>query len=288
MNIAIIGYRGFLGSITTNYFKSLGNFIIEINRNEIFNHDLLYTKLSNADVVINLAGASIAKRWTKRFKVELFQSRVSTTFEIVKCLNRIENKKITFINTSAIGLYDDIHEHNEKSENYGDNFLSKLVMNWENQLNKITNIDVNVVIIRLGIVLDKRGGFLNQLLNINRFRILPYLGDRKSNLCFIDSSDFLKALKFIIDTKQKGILNLVSSIQTTNYEIAKLLSKFNKTSFVFSVPNFILKVIFGDGFFVFKGTPLAIPERLMSMGFIFEYDTIEKSLKHNIDNLESN
>ena len=93
MRVAIVGGRGFVGS---NLAKSFENVLI-IGKNENLE------KIKDADVVINLAGATILKRWSEEYKKELFNSRINTTKKIVEIINNSNIKY--FISTSAIGIY---------------------------------------------------------------------------------------------------------------------------------------------------------------------------------------
>jgi uncharacterized protein (TIGR01777 family) len=282
MNIAILGYSGFLGTLTSKYFIDLGNTVLYISRNDIKYPDLLFEKIRNSDVVINFAGSSISKRWTNSYKKQIFESRVLTTRTLVECLNKVNNHKIYLINASAIGIYDDFNIHTETSLLFGNSFLSSVVKDWEHELLSISNSNITVSVIRLGIVIDKNGGYLKQLLAINNFRIIPYFGSKLSKFCFIDSFDFLCALTLIINERFSGIFNFSAPQVTSNFKIASYLSKFNKTSFVFHIPDFILKAIFGSGYFVFKGTPIAFSKRIVDLGFHFKYDSIEKSLNSKL------
>ena len=50
--------------------------------------------LADQDIVINLAGAPIFKRWNKKVKNEIYNSRINTTKNIVKWLSQYNNKKV--------------------------------------------------------------------------------------------------------------------------------------------------------------------------------------------------
>ena len=287
MNIAILGASGFLGTLFSDYFISENHSVIYISRNLLDDFSGLIDKLKTVDVLLNFAGADISKRWTKKYKNEIYTSRIESTRKLVNCLNAISNKNIQFINASAIGIYSDLGMHVDTSSSYGNSFLSKVVIDWEREVGKVYNQNITTCIIRLGIVMDRRGGYLLKVLVANEVRISPYFGSKLYPLGFIDSYDLLKSISFIIDQKVIGVVNVSAPNSTSNYQIAKLLSKFNKTSLVFCIPNFILKAIFGSRYFIFNGTPVAFPKRLIDLGFQFKYDTIEKSLKSKIHYVES-
>jgi uncharacterized protein (TIGR01777 family) len=280
MNIAIAGSNGFIGSLLTTYFTEIKYNVKTIKRTDYQDRTKLLTLLSQSDVVINLAGANISNRWTNSYKNELLNSRINTTKVIVECLNSIDNKQIKLINASAIGIYSNKLVNTEVDFDYGSDYLANIVVQWENEVSKL--VSGNYVIARLGLVIDRRGGLLQKLLMSNKFRVLPYFGSKSENLNFIDSVDLVEVFNYFVHSNSIGVYNIVSPESTSIYKVNRLLSNFNKTSFVFCLPDFILKAIFGNGFYILKGTPKAYPKRLLDEGFQFKYKTIHESIKFNL------
>jgi len=234
-------------------------------------------KIENADVVINFCGAGIDKRWTRNYKEELIKSRVNTTSAIVNSIMAKNDREIYLINTSAIGIYSNNGIHGESSRNFEENYLSKIIREWEGVLENQIEFK-NYCIIRLGVVLDRKGGFLKKVLLTLRFKLCFYLGDKKNIFSFIDSYDFLAALEFIIEKRMKGICNFVSPKSSTNIEVALMLKKIFKSLLIIKIPDFILKVIFGEGYYSLTKTPKVVPEKLLNSGFVFKFSDIKDSL----------
>jgi hypothetical protein len=105
-----------------------------------------------------------------------------------------------------------------------------------------------------------------------------YLGSKENKFCFIDSYDFLRALEFVIEKKITGVCNFVSPKSSTNYEVALLLKKIFNAWFIYNVPAWVLKIVFGEGFFVLTKTTVAVPEKLLNSGFVFKFSNIKDSL----------
>lgn len=62
--------------------------------------------VAKADYIIHLAGAGVAdKRWTKKRKQEIVDSRVKSGALLVTALSEIENNVKAVITASAIGWY---------------------------------------------------------------------------------------------------------------------------------------------------------------------------------------
>ena len=105
-------------------------------------------------------------------------------------------------------------------------------------------------------------------------------------MSFIDLHDFLQALTFIVENKLNGITNIVSPNLVTQREIKEAVSEHYKLHVNVKIPNFLLKMIFGKGYYFLLSSPKAFPERLIKLGFTFKYKTFNESVIRNIHNLE--
>ena len=108
MNIAMTGATGYIGKHLSSYLTEKGGHrVIPLGRS-MFREGmsgLLIQTLAHCDVVINLAGAPINKRWTPEYKQELFNSRIVVTHRIVRALNAVKTKPKLMISASAVGYY---------------------------------------------------------------------------------------------------------------------------------------------------------------------------------------
>ena len=93
----------------------------------------LIQTLTHCDVVINLAGAPINKRWTPEYKQELFNSRIVVTNRIIRALNAVKTKPKLMISASAVGYYPSEAEVDEYTRTRGEGFLSDLCYAWEKE-----------------------------------------------------------------------------------------------------------------------------------------------------------
>ena len=265
MKVAIIGGTGFIGR---HLQKSFNNPLIisSTNFNEI-------EKIKNYDIVINLAGKPIVKRWTKSYKKELFSSRIETTKKIVKIINNSNVKH--FISTSAIGFYKNPCICDETSP-VGEGFLSKLAIEWEKEALKCKKL---TTIFRYAVVLGSDGGALKKMLLPFKLGIGGKIADGKQKFSWIDIKDVISIYKFVIENKIDGILNISSPNSITNYDFTKTLGQVLNRPTILPMPEFLLKLLFGEASEVLLSNQDMKPKRLLDLGYNFEYSNLEKSLR---------
>jgi len=264
MKVAIVGGTGFVG---TNLAKQFDNpLIISSNNFSDIN------KIKNYDVVINLAGKPIVKRWSKTYKKLLYSSRIETTKEIVKIINNSNVKH--FISTSAIGYYSNPCVCDEFDKK-GQGFLSDLAQDWENEALKCNK---PTTIFRFGVVLGD-GGALKKMLLPFKLGLGGKVGKGSQMFSWIDIKDVVDIYKFIIDNKITGILNLSAPESVSNTEFTKTLGKVLNRMTILPMPEFVLKIIFGEASEVFLSNQDMKPKKLLELGYNFKYSNLEKSLR---------
>lgn len=115
MNVLITGASGFIGQSLVSKLKE-GNHHVRVltrgnptqenefqwNPNEQFIDE---KALENLDAIIHLAGANISKRWTKKYKRELFESRINTANLLKKYCQRNNTHLKAFISASGVNCY---------------------------------------------------------------------------------------------------------------------------------------------------------------------------------------
>lgn len=278
MKIAISGATGFIGSALVNYLSGLGYEIVTLSRIDLeYSSDYeLKKKISGCYAVINLSGAPISKYWSDNYKYELRKSRIDTTSRLVSIINRSVIKPNVFISTSAIGIYDREGCHNEESTHYDNTFLSKLCVDWEKEAEKLSS-SVRLVILRLGIVFDASGGYLDNIQKSHKMGITVNLGDKNKKICWVSLSDLLNIYSFVLfNDKISGAVNVCNEELLDQDCLMDLLHKKHRAKLKIRIPDCIIKMFGGDTSEIFVINQFAYPQKLLSNGFVFEKKTIEK------------
>ena len=276
--IEITGASGFVGTSLTKYFSDLGYKIIPISRDILNNNKKLEETLNQTDIVINLAGANIINRWSDSYKKLLYSSRIDTTSKIVNAINSIENKPKLLISTSAVGIYDNKSTYDENGS-FSNDFLSTLCQNWEKEAQKAKSESTKVAIFRFGIVLGKNGGAFQKMITPFKLGLGGIIGSGKQHFSYIHIEDLIEVYKFVIENSLDGVFNCTAPTPTTNYEFTKTLGRVLNRPTIFPIPEFVLKLIFSEGAKVLTDGQDVTPEKLLSLGFKFEYKNIEETLQ---------
>ena len=284
MNILITGGTGFIGSALTKFFIQKGYLTTILSRNcpalssvriiksiEQINVD------EKIDIIINLAGAPINKKWTNSYKEVLIDSRLEITKNLILLIKSLKTKPNLLISASAIGYYgNQSNKYIGENSLYINDFTHKLCNLWELEAKKAEKLGVRTCITRLGVVLGKNGGALEELLPIFRLGLGAKIGSGKQFFSWVHIDDVIGAFNFLIkDKTQKGIYNLTSPNPVTNYRFTKELGKMINRPTVLTIPKFVIKMIFGEmGDKLLLNGSAVYPKKLLDSGYEFQFKTI--------------
>jgi len=280
MRIVMGGAGGFIGKQLRRRFEANGWEVLSLGRRDFLLPDeALAAKIEGADAVINLAGAPIDRRWSRRYKALMRSSRIDTTQKLVSAAARLERRPSCFIGTSAVGIYSDKGWHDELSSDYAYDFLGQLCLEWEAASTGARELGIRTVIFRFGIVLSKEGGMLRRMLLPFRLGLGGVVGSGKQYLSWVHIDDLCEAyLRALTDGEMRGIYNLTAPRVSTNYELTKTLGAVLRRPTLMRLPYGLLSLVFGEGAQVIAGGQWAIPKRLLDAGFVFRFQTIRDAL----------
>ncbi|HSW63485.1 MAG TPA: TIGR01777 family oxidoreductase [Dissulfurispiraceae bacterium] len=280
MNVAMSGATGFVGTYLKNAFAAQGWTVSALGRDAFRSAETLREKLKAADIVVNLAGAPIAARWSDSYKKELYASRIDTTRALVSALAQLKNRPRLFISTSAIGVYPPDVECDEGSSGLAQDFLGRLAQDWEREASHAAELGVRTVIFRFGVVLGS-GGALAKMLMPFRLGIGGVIGDGRQPFSWVHIDDLGSAFLFVIGQERcSGIYNLTAPNPVSNKTFTKALGAALHRPAILPVPTFVLKMKFGEGADVLIKGQHVLPRRLLESGFTFRYPRIDEALKN--------
>jgi uncharacterized protein (TIGR01777 family) len=274
MKIAITGATGFLGRAIGEHLRGRGHAITAVSLRQELKPDLFLP----CDAVINLAGEPIAQRWTKAARQRIRDSRILGTRALVEALRAAPPSVL--VSASAIGYYGS-RGNNILTEDAtaGSDFLGKLAVRWEREALAAQTFGVRVVTPRIGVVLGPGGGALKKMLPPFRLGIGGRLGNGKQWMSWIHIEDLAALIEFAITNPDlDGPVNAAAPAPVTNAEFTRTLARALHRPAIFPVPEFILKLIFGEMSQVLLGSQRVLPEAALRAGFDFRYSDLGLAL----------
>jgi uncharacterized protein (TIGR01777 family) len=239
-------------------------------------------QVAEHEVVINLAGTSIFRRWTKSAKKAIRESRILTTQNLVDALSSRQGMDTILLSTSAVGYYGS-HEDEDLDEQSppGDDFLASLSVEWESLAMKAETFGVRVVPLRFGIVLGKNGGALKQMIPMFKWYLGSPLGSGKQWFSWIHIDDLTNIYLYLMERQDiSGPIDCTAPYPVQNADLTKALGEaLGKPTFMPAVPAFAMQMLMGEfGSILVKGQKV-LPKRLLEKGFRFRFPEIRGALQ---------
>lgn len=295
MQIFITGGTGFIGKALVKQLTLQGHSVTVLTRQNlrshfplIFCHSLSTLKnLNNFDAVINLAGEPIFDTpWCSEQKKILIKSRIDITQQLVNLVKKSENPPAIFISGSATGFYGNCVNNVDSVDeegNYDHSFTSELCKQWEAVAFQAKSEKTRICILRTGLVLSKEGGILKRILPIYKLGLGGKLGKGKQSWSWISLKDHIRAILFLLENSNaEGIFNLVAPELTKQAEFNRKLAKqLNRPAFC-HIPQFLLKIVFGERAQLLLDNQPITPKRLLNQGFEFKDKTLKSYLKEHL------
>ena len=300
MKVLITGATGLIGSEITKLFmeQNIAVHYLTTQTSKIKNHPLCSGYLwnpakSEIDLkafegvthIINLAGSSIAAPWTKAYKQEILQSRISSIQTLKKGIELGNSQHIShFLGASAIGIYpshlDHLYTEQDPTVPHGpDSFLRETVLAWENANLEIAALGIPLAQIRVGLVLDEKKGALPEFVKPIKLWTGACFGSGKQWQSWIHLKDIAAMFVFLSQRKSEGVFNGVAPNPVTQKELVKQIAKqLNKPLWLPNIPNFVMKVVLGEMSALLFESQKVAAKKILSEGFVFKYETIAPAL----------
>jgi uncharacterized protein len=239
--------------------------------------------LTGCDGVVNLLGEPIDQRWTADARVEIASSRTLGTSNLIAGLRAAEPRPQVLVSQSAIGYYGARGgERVDEGEppGGGNDFLARLVVDWELEASRAEELGMRVVLTRTGVVLSGDGGALPRMLPPFRLGVGGPVAGGHQYVPWVDIEDVVGALLFCLDdNRASGPVNVTAPEPVSNGELSKALGRVLHRPAVMPVPAFALRLLYGEMSSVVTTGVRAVPRRLEELGYRFRRPDLEDSLR---------
>jgi uncharacterized protein len=183
--------------------------------------------LEGSDAIINLSGENIHNLWTSTKKRKILESRLQTTSLLSDTLAKLARPPKVFVSASRITYYGNNNSHLlDEDSPTGTDFLADVCKQWEDACNSAKCAGIRVVNLRIGAVLGRSGGMMNNFVPLFKLGLGGKWGTGLQHISWLSLEDLLKIILFVItDDSISGPVNAVSPNPVTNYEFTKILGR---------------------------------------------------------------
>ncbi|WP_445452190.1 TIGR01777 family oxidoreductase [Flavobacterium sp. 25HG05S-40] len=237
--------------------------------------------LYEVDVIVHLAGATIAKRWTNAYKQEIIESRILSSELLYNLVRKTPNQVKQFVSASGTASYPESFTkvYDETTKVTEDSFLSNVVKKWEESANRFQVLGLKVGILRTGIVLSKDGGALPEMAKPIKLGLGAYMGNGKQMQSWIHIDDLVALYSFVIEKQLEGVYNAVTSNPVSNAKLTKVIAKkLKKPLFLPNIPQFLMKLILGEMSYLLFTSKKLSSQKIQDLGFEFQFPEIEQAI----------
>ena len=239
------------------------------------------SSLTNVEAIVHLAGATVSNKWTKAYKQEIIESRVLSTRLLFETLQKNKNQVKQIVSASAIGIYPDslTNIYHETDLAIDASFLGNVVKQWENEVSQFEKLPIEVAKIRIGLVLAKDGGALQEMVKPIKFGVGAAFGSGQQYQSWIHLHDLAAIFSHVIENKCSGIYNAVSPHPVTNEVLTKAIAKtLDKPLFLPNIPKFVMKLILGEMHMLLFSSQHVSCRKLLDENFQFKFASLDKAL----------
>ncbi|WP_273566227.1 TIGR01777 family oxidoreductase [Maribacter halichondriae] len=298
MKVLITGATGLIGSeivalchikkIAVNYLTTSKDKIVSKDDYQGFywnpdTHEIDLECFSGVFAIINLAGASISKRWTDSYKKEILSSRINTLKTLYGGLEKVDRSQIkTFVSASAIGIYPNSLSslYTEEEKWVDDSFLGLVVKAWETEADSFKAFDTNVSKVRIGLVMSYDGGALPEMAKPIKYYAGAAFGSGEQWQSWIHIEDLARIFMFVIENDLTGVYNGVGPNPVTNNKLVKEIAKvLNRPLFLPNIPKFVMKTILGEMSYILFASQRVSSKKIENEGFHFNYTNLYAALE---------
>lgn len=297
MKVLVTGATGLIGRALCKLLAAGGHSIVALSRSPESARNLVASEvrkwdakagppdpatLNGVEAVVHLAGEPIvARRWTPEQKKVIRESRVASTANLVSAIRSSQSKPRVLVSASAVGYYGDRgDEQLEETSSAGEGFLPEVCKEWEAAAQAVSDIGLQSVQVRTGVVLSTEGGALARMLPPFKLALGGPLGNGRQWFPWIHIKDiagiFYHAL---ITSTVEGPINGVAPEPVTNAEFTRELGRVLHRPALVPVPEFALRALMGEMADVLFVSQRVVPVKALSSGYEFHYPQLAQSLE---------
>jgi hypothetical protein len=236
----------------------------------------------DVEVIINLAGSAITKRWTSSYKNNILNSRVESVNLLFSTIKKEKIPIQHFISASAIGYYPDswTNYYTEDFDSKDDSFLINVIKEWETAADQMASLNIPVSKIRIGMVLSDHGGALPKIVKAIKYGLGAPFGSGEQWQSWIHIKDLTQLFIFVLENQLGGIYNAVAPNPVSNRDFTKTIARFLKRPlFLPNIPKVLMKIVLGEMHEILYESQRVSSKKIEDLGFQFKYYQITQAIE---------
>jgi uncharacterized protein (TIGR01777 family) len=237
--------------------------------------------LYGVDVIVHLAGANIANRWTNAYKQEIIESRTLSGELLFNLVKKHPNQVKQIISASGTAIYPESFStiYDETTTETEDSFLSHVVKKWEEAADRFQVLGLKVCKLRTGIVLSNKGGALPEMVKPIKYGVGAGMGSGKQIQSWIHINDLVALYYFAIEKQLEGVYNAVTPNPVSNQQLTKVIAKTLKKPLLLpNIPKFVMQLMLGEMSYLLFSSKNLSAQKILKTGFRFQFPEIEKAM----------
>ena len=244
----------------------------------------LVAALDGANAVVNLAGVAIGPLpWTASRRRAIRESRLESTRALVEAIGGLpaQRRPPVLVNASGTDVYvgRDTSPATEATPP-GDDFLSRVCVEWEAAARAAEPLGVRVAVLRQGFVLASDAPVLRLLALPFRLLAGGRLGSGRQWFSWIHVDDLVGLYRLAIDSPAlDGIVNATSPSPCRNADLARALAHVLGRPDWLAAPAWAIRAALGEEATLVLGSRRAVPARALALGFEFGQPDLEAALR---------
>jgi uncharacterized protein (TIGR01777 family) len=278
VRVGVLGASGFIGKRLAAALNARGDTVEALSLRD---PAAAAETAARCDAVVNLAGETIAQRWSSTVKHRIEYSRTELPRRFLEHLGRHDRRPGAYVSASAVGYYGTSETATfDETSPPGSDFLAHVCTGWETQAAYARDLGLRVAIVRCGLALDPSGGALAKMLPPFRAGLGGVVGSGRQWISWIHIDDLTHVYQLAID-RVDGVVNATAPNPVTNATLTHALGAAIGRPTIAPVPKIALRAMLGEGAVVVLEGQRALPKRLREeYGFEFRFTEIDAALRN--------
>jgi uncharacterized protein len=294
--IILAGGSGFIGQSLSPFLVSKNYEVVVLTRGKSDHHGSIreahwdgktlgeWTQFVNGALgLLNLTGRSINTRHTPEHRREIVDSRVDSVRILGKAISQCVQPPKVFVQVAGVGIYGNNGERIcDETAASGDDFLSEVCKKWEAAFDSVDSPNTHKVLLRLGVVLGRNGGFLQILSRLTRCFLGGHVGNGRQYISWIHIADLSQMILQAIEQERlSGVFNATAPNPVTNAELMRELRRALHRPWSPPVPELAARIgswLMGTEASLALVSQRCIPKRFLEKNFAFEFPNLRTAL----------